>query len=415
MHRRDWLRSAGALVAADVLWPGALAHRMAALPAHAGSGPQATPEPDWRRLRREFLIPDERVYLNVGTLGVQPRVVVDAVVEHTRRVAESLPAGVAWDALAAAAARLLGCDGAGLVFTRNTTESMNVVAAGLALGPGDEVVTTDHEHIGGLCCWQMLAARRGVALRTVALPHGAQDATQAYDAITAALSPRTRVLSVSHVLFTNGLVLPVEALAAECRRRGILFVVDGAHPPGLMPVDIAAIDPDFYAGSPHKWLLAPQGTGFLWLREEWRTRLWPLVASGGWDDLSLGAHRFNHVGTLDESRLGGLAAALAFHAAIGEDAVYARIAALRAQIVERVRTLPGSRLESPADAESGAGLVAFSIEGRTGPDVQRTLAESNVRIRVVGEGERGWIRLSPHVWTMPEEIDFVFDLLRAEA
>jgi isopenicillin-N epimerase len=417
MDRRKWLARAGGMVAADVLWPrelGALAQRLAPAAGSAAALPAADgdAEPDWHALRSEFLIPSGRIYLNVGTLGVQPRVVVDAVVEHTRRVAMSLPPGVAWDALKEACGTLLGCDAAGFVFPRNTTEAMNFVANGLELAAGDEVVTTDHEHIGGLCCWELIAARRGVTLTKVTLPAAYDDAGALRDAIVAALGVRTRVLSVSHVLFTNGTVLPVAELAAECRRRGIIFVVDGAHPPGLMPVNIAAIDPDFYATSPHKWLLAPQGSGLLWMREEWRTRLWPTLASGGWDDAALGAHRFNQLGSMDESRLAGLAAALAFHDAVGEPHVYARIAALRAQIVQRVQELPGARLQSPSHATRGAGLVAFSVAGRDASDVQRRLAEANVRIRVVSEDGRGWIRLSPHIHSMPDEIETVFELLR---
>jgi selenocysteine lyase/cysteine desulfurase len=427
--RRAFLRGAAVgagLVAGDVMWAAplrALAHSGAereagtADPRDAAgeaSSPAGTEE-YWIRLREEFLIPADRIYLNVGTLGVQPRIVVDAVIEHTARVAMSLPHGVQWDALKDACAALLGGDAAGFVFPRNTTEAMNFVANGLELGTGDEVVTTDHEHIGGLCCWQLIAARRGVRLRQVALPEAADEDGPIYDTIVAALGPATRVLSVSHVLFTNGALMPVAALAEACRRRGIIFVVDGAHPPGLMPVDIASLGCDFYATSPHKWLLAPQGTGLLWMGQEWRTRLWPTLASGGWDDTGLGAHRFNHMGSLDESRLGGLAAALAFHAAVGPDRIHARVAALREQIVERVRALPGATLKSPAESVFGRGMVSFTLAREGAHEVQNRLAAANVRIRVVGEGGREWIRLSPHIYTMPAEIDRVFDLIASRS
>ena len=145
-----------------------------------------------------------------------------------------------------------------------------------------------------------------------------------------AVTARTSVVSVSHVNFTNGLIMPVRELIEHCRPRGIIVVVDGAHPPGLMPVDLRALDPDFYASSPHKWLFAAQGTGLLYLRDEWRTKLWPTLASGDWDNLSLGAQRFNHLGSFDESRMAGLLAALRFQRTIGTERVYARIRQLRA-------------------------------------------------------------------------------------
>src|SRR5688572_27222564 len=123
----------------------------------------------WDRVRSEFLIPSDRIYFNIGTLGPQPRVVVDAIVEHTRRVAMSLPPALEWDALRNETAALLNCDPAGLVFPRNTTEGMNFVANGLELAAGAEIITTNHEHVGGLCCWQLVAKRRGLTLKQVEL------------------------------------------------------------------------------------------------------------------------------------------------------------------------------------------------------------------------------------------------------
>jgi isopenicillin-N epimerase len=421
--RRAFLRSAGLAAGAGVLaWTtrlDALAAELAGMAAAPAPGPPSSAghaarsdEPLWRVVRAEFTIPEDRIYLNVGTLGAQPRLVVDAVIEHTRRVAMSLPPGTDWPALKARAARLLHCDPDGLVFPRNTTEAMNFVANGLELGPGDEVLTTDHEHIGGLCCWQLIAARRGVALRQLALPDQPADAGELLDVVRRAIGPRTRVLSVSHVTFTNGTVLPAAELVQLCRARGIISVIDGAHPPGLMPVDIGAIDPDFYATSPHKWLLAPQGTGLLWLREQWRRTLWPTLASGDWDNLELGAHRFNHLGTLDESRLAGLDAALRFHEAIGPERVFARIAALRSAWVEALGGMAGVRLRSPTSPGLGAGLVAFTVDGADALDLQRRLAARNVRVRVISEGGRGWVRVSPHVYSSFEEIPAVIGWLR---
>src|SRR5690606_30638066 len=193
-------------------------------------------------------------YLNVATLGPQPRVVVDAVMEHTRRVAETYPPRVDWDGLRTRVGELLNGDPAGFAFPRNTTEAMSFVANGLELDAGDEVLTTTHEHIGGLCCWQLLAARRGIHLRQLDLPVPATSSDALLDVFRRALTPRTRVVSVSHVTFTNGTIMPVAAIAAMCRERGIVCVVDGAHPPGMMRVDLRAIDADFYASSPHKWL-----------------------------------------------------------------------------------------------------------------------------------------------------------------
>lgn len=394
--RREFLTATGTLA-----WLGRLEGMVAAL---------AAADP-WEKVRDEFSIPPERIYLNVGTLGPQPRAVVDAVVEHTRRVARSLPPAIDLDALRGEVAQLLACDPAGLVFTRNTTEGMSFVANGLDLEPGDEIVTTNHEHVGGLSCWQLAAKRRGLVLKQVELPVPT-DPQSAYAALVAALTPRTRVLSVSHVNFTNGLVMPVRQLVDRCRPRGIVVAVDGAHPPGLMRVDLRALDPDFYATSPHKWLCAAQGTGLLYVRDAWRTKLWPTIASGGWDDATLGAGRLDHVGTVDESRLAGLLAALRFHQAIGPAKIYARIHELRVALLDQLGRDPRVRFKSAHDDGTAAGMVSFTVDGVAALDLQAQLEKRNVRTRVIGEHDLQWMRLSPSIYNTPLEIERVARLIR---
>jgi isopenicillin-N epimerase len=406
VKRRDFLQRSAATAGA-LVWPG----RLDALSRDLRTAP-ATGGP-WDVVRAAFMIPDDRIYMNVGTLGPQPRVVVDAVVEHTRRVAATYPPAVEWDALKLRTGTLLNGDPEGFVFPRNTTEAMNFVANGLELDAGDEVLTTMHEHIGGLSCWELLAARRGVQLRQLDIPVPAQSPDELVDVFRGAITARTRVISVSHVTVTDGPLMPAAQIAALCRERGIICVVDGAHPPGMIRVDLRAIDADFYASSPHKWLCAPQGTGLLYMREEWRTRLWPTLASGGWDDTSLGAHRFNHLGTLDESRLAGLDAALRLQETIGPDAIETRIRELDAMLLAGLAEVPGLRLTSPQDPALGVGLISFTVEGTESLELQRRLGEANVRTRVVSEYGYGWMRLSPHVYNSEAEIEKVVELIAA--
>ena len=399
LKRRDFLQRSAATVGA-LAWPRrleTLAHDIRDAPAN---GP-------WDVVRAAFTIPDDRIYLNVGTLGPQPRVVVDAIIEHTRRVAMTYPPGVDWDGLKLRIGRLLNGDPDGFAFPRNTTEAMNFIANGLTLGPGDEVLTTTHEHIGGLSCWELLAARRGVELRQLEIPVPASSKEELLEVFRRALTPRTRVISVSHVTFTNGTIMPVAEIAGLCRERGIICVIDGAHPPGMIRVDLRAIDADFYASSPHKWLCAPQGTGLLYMREEWRPRLWPTLASGGWDDTSLGAHRFNHLGTMDESRLAGLDAALRLQETIGPDAIEARIRELDALLLSALASVPGVRIMSPADPALGAGLISFKLDGVDSLELQRRLGEVNIRTRVVSEYGYGWMRLSPHIYNSEADLEGV--------
>ena len=259
-------------------------------------------------------------------------------------------------------------------------------------------------------------ARRGVVLRRAALPVPAPGSEALLDAVWGQVTPRTRVVSVSHVTFTHGTVLPVEDLAARCAEAGVVLVVDGAHPPGMMRLDVGAVGGDFYATSPHKWLLAPQGTGLLYLAPRWREALWPTLASGGWDDATLGAHRFNHLGTFDESRMAGLLAAVGFLQALGMPRVEARVRYLRGRLQRGLLEIPGLRVVTPGAEALNAGMVSFAMDGVDALDLQAHLARTRrVRTRVVSEYGYGWMRLSTHVYNRPEEVDLVLELLAQAA
>ncbi|HZD03504.1 MAG TPA: aminotransferase class V-fold PLP-dependent enzyme, partial [Longimicrobiales bacterium] len=263
------------LGASALAWPRALE----ALAVRLQTGGAAGDQDFWSLVRSGFLIPDDRVYLNNGTLGPSPRIVVDAVAEHTRRVAMTYPPGVDWDDLGRALGSLLDGDPDGFVIPRNTTEAMSFIAHGLELGRSDEVVTTDHEHIGGKSAWELVTTRLGASLVRAPLPVPAPSPPALLEAVWSRVTPRTRVVMVSHVTFTNGTILPVAELARRCAERSIVFAVDGAHPPGMLRTSLRSLGGDFYASSPHKWLLAPQGSGLLYLAERWRTELWPTLAS----------------------------------------------------------------------------------------------------------------------------------------
>ena len=405
LDRRSFLSVLGGTT---LTWP----RTVEAFARQLAPGGAPTDESFWGLVRAQFLIPPDRIYLNNGTLGPSPYVVVDAVTEHIRRVAMTYPPGVAWDDLKQSLSSLLGGDADGFVFPRNTTEAMNFVAHGLELEPGDEVLTTDHEHIGGLEPWKLVTARQGLSLHVMSLPVPARSADDLLRAVWSGVTDRTRVMSVSHLTFTTGTILPIRELANRCAERGIVLVVDGAHPPGMIQLDLAALGGDFYASSPHKWLLAPQGTGLLYLSEGWRERLWPTLASGGWDDLSLGAHRFNHMGTMDESRLAGLLAASEFFLAIGMDRVEARVRYLQGLLQDGLASIAGVALATPADNSMRAAIVSFRMEGVESLALQGHLSRTEqIRTRVIGEYDYGWMRLSTHIYNGPDDIERTLELL----
>lgn len=405
VDRRRFLTVLGS---ASLAWPRAVA----ALERDLHDGGEPDDELFWSVIRGQFLIPDERIYLNNGTLGPSPRVVVDAVTEHTRRVAQTYPPGVAWNDLKRSLSGLLGGDPEGFIFPRNTTEAMNFIANGVEVGYGDAVLSTDHEHIGGLEPWKLVATRRGARLDIVSLPSTPRSADELVQSVWGGVTPETRVICVSHMTFTTGTVLPIPELASRCAEKGIVLAVDGAHPPGMLDVDLDVVGGDMYASSPHKWLLAPQGTGLLYISDVWRERLWPTLASGGWDDLTLGAHRLNHLGTFDESRLAGLLAAVEWAGAIRMPRIEARIRYLRDMLEAGLRTIPGLHVVGAQQEEQKGGMVSFSLDGVESSQLQQHLSRAeNVRTRVIGEYDYGWMRLSTHVYNSPEQITRVLELV----
>ncbi len=358
-------------------------------------------DPDWESLQHQFVIAG--THLNTGTYGACPIPVLEATIHHLRafeRITRQEHPDL--EALHLALERFLGAWPGSVAIVRNTTEAVNVVAHGLTLAEGDEVLMTSHEHIGGHCAWDLLAARRGTTVRTFDPPLDPGDADELHDAWVRAIGPRTRVMLISHILFTTGMIQPVARLVRTARERGIISVIDGAHPPGMLALDLAAIDADYYATSPHKWLLAPKGTGLLITRPDRLESTWPLIASGDWarDDY----RRFEHVGTSNESLVAGLAAAVQFQDAIGRRAIEARARSLSTTLDGMLREVKGVRLVSPRAEELRSAMVSFTKDGVGADRLQGVLGEAGFRTRRISEFGYEYLRLSTHLYVLPRDL-----------
>jgi isopenicillin-N epimerase len=409
--RRDFVGDA-TLLGVAFAFPGAEWRLTGARGDRGAGGPGA--QDAWAVLREQFYIAPRGIYFNSGTIGASPRPVVEAVIRHMQAFETVFDAqGVDLAALRTAVGSLLGAPPHSFAFTRNTTEAMNWVAAGLELEPGTEVLMTDHEHVGGRCPWEMNARRGRWTISRVPLPVPARSADEVMERWSRAITSRTRVAMISHVTFTNGLIQPVKDLCAMFRRQGIITVIDGAHPPGMLRTDLTDLGCDFYCSSPHKWLLAPKGTGLLYISEPWLDRLWPTIASGGWDDLAAKGERFDRVGTRNDSLLAGFKAALEFHESIGRDRVERRVRELGDRLYDGLVRLDGVEMKSPSDRRIRAPLVSFTVRGwNTDQLIQELWRRGPVRVRHVAEYDYHWVRLSTHVYNTELEVDRVIGLVR---
>lgn len=404
--RRDLLALAAAMPAF-----GGLAH--ARVPSLSRRAIPHDPGPDdeaaWERIGQEFVI--EGTHLNTGTVGSSPLPVIEATIHHLRAfermIGQEAVDGVA---LHAELEAFLGAWPGSVAVVRNTTEAMSIVAAGIDLQAGDEVVSTTHEHIGGRCCWELLAKRRGVVYKTFTPPLNPMSEAELAAAWMAQVTPRTRVFSISHVLFSTGMMQPVRALVRMARERGIITVIDGAHPPGLLELNLRDLDADFYASSPHKWLLAPKGTGLLIVRPDRMATTWPLVGSGDWAATDI--KRFEHVGTSNESLLAGLRAAVQFQQTIGRRAIELRARGLATQLHTMLAKLPRVEIVSPTRPEFRAGMVAFRMAGTTAQALQGYLGAQRIRTRRIAESNLEYLRLSTHIYTFPRDLERTVALLK---
>jgi isopenicillin-N epimerase len=297
-------------------------------------------------LRDLFLLDPEIVFLNHGSFGACPIPVFEEY-QRWQRVLERQPVkllGRDVDELLREAmaplANSMHADPADCVFVPNATTGVNLVARSLALQPSDEVLTTDHEY--GACdyTWDYVCAKTGAHYRRaqVALP---ADSPEAFvEAVWSGVTERTRVLFISHITSPTGLVFPIAALVARAREAGILTVVDGAHAPGQIPLDLAALDPDFYTGNFHKWLCAPKSSAFLYARREMQAELTPTIISWGWPESDFGL-RMERQATRDPAAYLATPAALSFQQAHDWDAVRARCHALTWQAREALAAVTG--------------------------------------------------------------------------
>jgi isopenicillin-N epimerase len=243
-------------------------------------------------LAAHFLLDPEVTFLNHGSFGACPRPVFEAYQRWQLKLERQPVAFLdpnrglsAWMREAREAlAEVVGADPDDIVGQTNATTALNIVAQSLPLRPGDEILTTDHEYAALEKTWAYVCRRTGAEVKVVSIPLPLTREDQFTDALLAGLTDRTRVVFLSHITSATALVFPIERIVTEARARGIWTVIDGAHTPGHIPLDLNALGADFYAGNCHKWMMSPKGAGFLHVRREWQAMLNPLVISHGWTE-----------------------------------------------------------------------------------------------------------------------------------
>jgi selenocysteine lyase/cysteine desulfurase len=412
LDRRGFLSSfagvAGALgVSAE--WPALFEQEPPKLPESALYG--SNEEEYWTELRKQFLIPRDEVYLNNGTVGSSPMPVLRAVFDgynDTEKMAQSDPEDYpiwgygAWNEFRDPLAEFVGCTRDELALVRNATEANSYIANGLDMKPGDEVLMTDQEHPGGEQPWNLRAKRYGIVVKKITLPKPVPNAAAVMNLFHDAITPRTRVLFFSHITTVTGVVLPAKELCALARSKGILSAVDGAHVVGMMRLNVHEMGCDMYSSSPHKWLQAPKGSGFLYVRDEVIDRLWNTIVTEGWNEPKIRAERFQRIGSSNVPILLGLRAAIAFANEIGLERIERRHRQMTDYILKEM-TKRGAESWTSPDPALRCAIASVNVPPILIAEIESWMwKEKKIRIRGGGPSK---IRLSTPYYLLRKDVD----------
>ncbi|MEE8525444.1 MAG: aminotransferase class V-fold PLP-dependent enzyme [Thermoanaerobaculia bacterium] len=362
-------------------------------------------------------------YLNHASIGTIP-----AVVQNARRryleICETNPWFYMWsgewdqprERVRGQAAELLGCDAAEVAFTHNTTEAFNVLALGLPLGKGDEVLFSSLNHSGASACWEHHAAERGYRVRRFDFPLRQVprlESAEILDLYDRQIQARTRVLVLPHLDNTLGLRHPVAEIARLARDKGVRFIaVDGAQTVGMLPVDVSAMGVDVYATSPHKWLQAPKGLGLIYVRREIQDQLRPMWVTWGQQRWQGTARVYEDYGTRNLAEVLALGDAIEFQQHLGAAAKEAHHRRLWNHARRLVEASPRLSWRSPTSWELSGALYAVEVEGKNSRELFASLfQEHGFVLRPFATEGLQTLRLSPNVANTRDDLDRLFALL----
>ncbi|MEO1645834.1 MAG: aminotransferase class V-fold PLP-dependent enzyme, partial [Chloroflexota bacterium] len=369
-------------------------------------------------MREHYLLRDDVIFLNHGSFGACPKPVFERY-QAWQRELEAQPVeflgrrhdDLTRDALATLG-NYLGTDGSNLVFVPNATTGLNMVARSLELDSGDEVLTTDLEYGALDLTWGFISEKTGCEIVSVALPLPMTDADAVVEAFWAGVTERTKVIFLSHITSATALLLPIEQICTRAREAGILTIIDGAHVPGQIPLDLEALGADIYSGNLHKWLSAPKGSAFVYIHPDWHAKIDPLVISWGSDGDTL-FERTRWQGTRDIAAFLTVPEAIAFQHTHDWDTIRERCHALAVETVNRVCDLTGLTPLSTPDFYGQ--LVAIPLPDTVNPEqLKHDLYEQfRVEVPITTYKDKVFVRISIAAYNTPSDIDALIKALEA--
>ena len=371
----------------------------------------AAPDEDyWREIQQAFTLDRTVINLNNGGCCPSPRVVHDALKRYLD-ISNQAPVYHMWQILEPnietvrrRLATQFGCDPEELAITRNASEALQIAQLGLDLRPGDEVVTTNQDYGRMLTTWDQRVRRDGIRLTKVSFPVPPRSMNDLSDLLLGAVTSATRVLHFCHITNLTGQIFPVKRICDEARRRGIATIVDGAHAFAHFPFTLQDLGCDYYGTSLHKWLLAPIGTGFLYVRRDRIENLWPLTPAP--ESKRADIRKFEEIGTHPAANHNAIAEAATFHEGIGSERKASRLRYLRDRWATRLAANPRFRLHTNLDPAHSCAIGTVQLVGIPTPKVVEELwARWRIIATPITHPEYEGVRVTPNVYTTLEEVD----------
>ncbi len=414
MNKRDFLRTVGGASLGLAFGPELLA-QYAGMPAAT----LAEDEKFWAAVRAKFQLTPEYINLENGYYCFQPEEVLEAFIGHVRHVnvmgSRYMRTVKDEDKLRVRTklAGLAGCSPAELIITRNTTESLDTVISGFNWDTGDEAVMANQDYGAMIDQFKLQARRYGMVNRFVDIPMDPKSDDEVVRVYAAALTSKTRLLMIPHMVNITGHVLPVRAICDMAHARGVEVMVDGAHAFAHLDFRIPDLHCDYYGASLHKWLSVPLGAGILYVKRDRIAKLWPIYGDGTPDD-NIG--KLNHTGTHPVHTDLGIENAIAFHEAIGSARKEARLRYLQRYWSDKVRGMPKIVLNTPADPTRSCGIANVGVQGIKPGDLMNILLDKFKvwTVAIDGVGVHG-VRVTPQVYTTTGELDAFVSALRTLA
>jgi isopenicillin-N epimerase len=411
LSRRGFLGGTAAVAFASFNEPG-LARALDMTRYIAGRSPEdvARDEDFWFEIQRAFTVDRTWINLNNGGVSPSPRIVQEAMKRYLD-FSNLAPTHTMWrilepqiESVRRRLARAFGCDVEEMAITRNASEALEICQLGLALKPGDEIVTTNQDYPRMLNTWRQRERRDGIVVRKISFPVPPPTWEELAERLERAVTPKTRVIHFCHITNLTGQIFPVKRVCRFGRERGMDVIVDGAHAFAHFPFTHADLDCDFYGTSLHKWLTAPHGTGFLYMRKSRIKDVWPLMPADEKQDSDI--RKFEEIGTHPAANHNAIIEALDFHEGIGADRKGARLRYLFQRWAKRLEAQKGVKILTSFDPRQSCGLATFNIDG-IDPYQLGTHLYDQYRIisTPIGHEEFRGLRITPNVYTTIQEID----------